>query len=178
MTDNTARHHGADLAKWIGLVLMVLDHAWHVVPAEWQDIYGWVRVPGRLAFPIFCAVIAINVARSAPGDMGSFKRNLVGLLWFEAMSVATLHWNEPMGARLTVLSCLAGGLVIVAAVHHRTLALRVAAVAIFAAGAYVSFPKNIFDYGPWGMLLPAAFYAVSERANVGMARRGCCASQF
>ncbi len=68
----TERHHGADLAKWLGLVLMVLDHAWHVVPAEWQDVYGWVRVPGRLAFPIFCAVMAINVMRAVPGDMDSF----------------------------------------------------------------------------------------------------------
>lgn len=72
---NTERHHGADLAKWLGLVLMVLDHAWYVVPAEWQDVYGWVRVPGRLAFPIFCCVIAINVMRSPRGDLGSFKRN-------------------------------------------------------------------------------------------------------
>ena len=55
-----SRHHGADLAKWLGLALMVLDHAWHVVPAEWQDLYGWVRAPGRLAYPIFCAVIAIR----------------------------------------------------------------------------------------------------------------------
>lgn len=77
------RHHGADLAKWLGLVLMVLDHAWHIVPVEWQDLYGYVRVPGRLAFPIFCAVMAINVMRSNRGDLASFKRNLVGLLGFE-----------------------------------------------------------------------------------------------
>lgn len=43
---STERHHGADLAKWLGLVLMVLDHAWYVVPAEWQDVYEYVERDG------------------------------------------------------------------------------------------------------------------------------------
>lgn len=150
------RHHGADLAKWIGLVLMVLDHAWNALPTEWQSLYGYVRVPGRLAFPIFCAVIAINVMRSAPGDLGALKRNLVGLLWFEALSVATLalSWGE---LRLTVLTTLAGGLVIAAAMHHGTLMLRVAACVILLAGFAANLKSNVIDYGFWGLLMPAAF---------------------
>lgn len=160
------RHHGADLAKWIGLVLMVLDHAFNAIPAEWQSIYGYVRVPGRLAFPIFCAVIAINVMRSPPGDLGSFKRNLVGLLWFEALSVATLalSWGEP---RLTVLTTLAGGLVIAAAMHHGTLMLRVAACTILFAGFAANLQSNVFDYGFWGLLMPAAFMAVFRARDQG-----------
>lgn len=161
---NTERHHGADLAKWLGLVLMVLDHAWYVVPAEWQDVYGWVRVPGRLAFPIFCCVIAINVMRSPRGDLGSFQRNLVGLIGFELLSIGALHWNWPSGAHVTVLTTLAGGLVITAAIHHGTLALRVAACVIVALGFYANFPQTRFDFGDWGMMLPAVFYFVF-RAN-------------
>ena len=163
---STERHHGADLAKWIGLALMVLDHAWNALPAEWQSIYGYVRVPGRLAFPIFCAVIAINVMRSVPGDLGSFKRNLVGLLWFEMLSVATLglSWGEP---RLTVLTTLAGGLVIAAAMHHGTLMLRVAACVILLAGFAATLRENVFDYGFWGLLLPAAFMQVFRARDRG-----------
>lgn len=163
------RHHGADLAKWLGLVLMVLDHAWHVVPAEWQDIYGWGRVPGRLAFPIFCCVIAINVARSAPGDLDSFKRNLVGLLGFEAMSIAALHLNWPGGAELTVLATLAGGLVIAAAIHHGAVVLRVAAGVVFAIGVWLDYSDAGLDYGAWGLLLPAAFMAVFRASDRGAA---------
>lgn len=150
---NSERHHGADLAKWLGLVLMVLDHAWHIVPAEWQDIYGYVRVPGRLAFPIFCCVIAINVIRSAPGDLGSFKRNLVGLLGFEAMSIAALHWNWPGGAELTVLATLAGGLVIAAAIHHGTVVL-----------------------GRGGRCCPPFLWPFSRQAKRAPLNLGCCGS--
>lgn len=165
----TERHHGADLAKWLGLVLMVLDHAWHVVPAEWQDLYGYVRVPGRLAFPIFCCVIAINVARSAPGDLDSFKRNLVGLIGFELMSVAALHWNWPGGAELTVLATLAGGLVIAAAIHHGTVVLRVAACAVIAIGVWLDYSDLGLDYGALGLLLPAVFMAVFSARDRGTA---------
>lgn len=163
------RHHGADLAKWVGLVLMVLDHAWHVVPAEWQDLYGYVRVPGRLAYPIFCAVIAINVMRSAPGDLGSFKRNMVGLLGFEAMSIAALHWNWLGGAELTVLATLAGGLVIATAIHHGTAVLRIAAGTIFAIGVWLDYSDLGLDYGAWGLLLPAVFMAVFRAHDRGTA---------
>ena len=163
------RHHGADLAKWLGLVLMVLDHAWHIVPVEWQDLYGYVRVPGRLAFPIFCAVMAINVMRSNRGDLASFKRNLVGLLGFEAMSIAALHLNWPGGAELTVLATLAGGLVIAAAIHHDTVVLRVAACAVLAIGVWLDYSDLGLDYGAWGLLVPAVFMAVFKASEKGAA---------
>ena len=80
------RDHALDWIKWLALVVMVLDHIWFILPAEWQDPGYGLRVAGRLAFPLFCVAIAANVARQPAGYPVGIRRYLGGLLLFALLS--------------------------------------------------------------------------------------------
>lgn len=50
--------------KWIGLALMLCDHLAAVfLPGE-----VWARLPGRVVFPIFAALMALHLQRGYPPD--------------------------------------------------------------------------------------------------------------
>lgn len=71
--------------KWLGIVVMVLDHAN-------RFLYGF-QVPGlfelgRLAMPLFAFVLAYNLCRPNALDNGTFKRASVRLLLYG--SIATI----------------------------------------------------------------------------------------
>lgn len=82
--------------KWGALVLMTLDH----VDAF---VYGrtllWAGALGRLVFPIFAVVLAINLARPGALERGVYRRVLVRLVAFAALAepahalVASHRWG-------------------------------------------------------------------------------------
>ena len=53
-----SRDPALDLIKWLALVCMVLDHLHGVLPPTLHEYSGWLKVSGRLAFPLFCLAIA------------------------------------------------------------------------------------------------------------------------
>jgi hypothetical protein len=69
--------------KWGALVLMTLDH----VDAF---VYGrsllWAGALGRLVFPVFAVVLAINLARPRALERGVYRRALVRLVVFAALA--------------------------------------------------------------------------------------------
>lgn len=60
--------------KWLGLALMTLDH---VDAFVFHRTLGFATQLGRLVFPIFAAVIAMNLARAGTLERGVYPR----LLW-------------------------------------------------------------------------------------------------
>ena len=53
------RSAGLDLVKWTAMLTMVADHLRFI----WPEAEG-LFVLGRLAFPLFCLAIAVNVGRA------------------------------------------------------------------------------------------------------------------
>lgn len=145
------RDFALDWVKWLALVAMILDHSWFILPPEWQEPGHGLRVAGRLAFPLFCLVIAANIARQPAGFPTGIGRYLGGMLFFAMLSQPAYAKFFENGM-LNILFTLAVGLPIAAAVQHRTPALIVGAlVCTSVAYAYGS----VLTYGTWGVLLPA-----------------------
>jgi len=60
------RSAGLDLVKWTAILTMVADHLRYLWPAA-----DGLFVLGRLAFPLFCLAIAVNVGRGLPGQFAT-----------------------------------------------------------------------------------------------------------
>jgi hypothetical protein len=156
---NFERDNSLDLVKWIALLAMIIDHIWFLLPAETQEITRWMRVFGRLAFPLFSLAIATNVTRQPAGYPGGWKY-LGGLLLFALLS----QWSYSSyfeNGRLNILFTLVLGLVVAQAAHHRMPRLIAAGVvALVIALTY----RPLLSYGMTGVLLPGALlFALQAR---------------
>ncbi|UTW06317.1 TraX family protein [Pseudomonas benzenivorans] len=142
------RDTALDLLKWLALLSMLLDHLRYV----WPSLY-WLYVPGRLAFPLFCLVIAANLRRQAPGQPLPL-RYLGWLLGFALLSEWPYRLLVPAPQVLNILPTLALGLLLAQALERprndqRWLAPGALSLALLA------HPWLMF--GAAGVLLPAAF---------------------
>lgn len=146
---NFERDRSLDLIKWIALITMIIDHSWHILPAELQEPLRWMRTIGRFAFPLFCLAIATNVYRQPTEHSGGWKY-LGGIFLFALISQQP-HSRFFEGNYLNILFTLGLGLVIVQAVHHRTPTLIYAGVTALAVAAVC---RPILSYGLAGVLLP------------------------
>lgn len=151
------RNNSLDLVKWVALLSMIIDHTWYVLPTESQEPFRWMRIVGRLAFPLFCLSIAANVYRQPTEYPGGWKY-LGGMILFALIS------QQPYskffeGNYLNILFTLGLGLLIAQAVHHRTATLIAAGtVALAIAVAY----RPIVSYGLAGVLLPVVLLAALQ----------------
>lgn len=104
-----------DLIKWVAIATMVIDHA----RAIWPSLQV-LTVPGRLAFPLFCLVMASNVARQHRGVPHTSRnaRYLGSLLFFGVISQPI--FTAVFGRDLNIFWLLSSALAITLAVHHRT----------------------------------------------------------
>lgn len=69
--------------KWAALALMTIDHINKFLLASGHPWMFWL---GRLAMPIFAAVLAYNLARPGARERGLYKRTLVRLLLVGAIA--------------------------------------------------------------------------------------------
>lgn len=75
-----------ELLKWLAVVLMTIDHVNKYLLAASQP---WMFYLGRLAMPIFTAVLAYNLARPGAFDKGLYKRTLGRLMLFGIITTPT-----------------------------------------------------------------------------------------
>lgn len=110
------RSAGLDLVKWTAIVTMVADHLRYLWPAA-----DGLFVIGRLAFPLFCLALAINVGRSDPAmwPSRSAARYLGWLLVFGVLSEGPYRWLDTGSQTLNVIPTLTLGLLLAWAIHHR-----------------------------------------------------------
>ena len=144
------RSAGLDLVKWAAMLTMVADHLRFL----WPNADG-LFVLGRLAFPLFCLAIAVNVGRTRAG--GLFTRgNLryLGLmLVFAVLSEPAYRWLDSGSPTFSVMPTLALGLVVAWGVQHSLVSARVLGFAGLLAGWLCS---EQLMYGLPGVLLPGA----------------------
>lgn len=144
------RSAGLDLVKWTAILTMVADHLRYLWPAA-----DGLFIVGRLAFPLFCLALAINVGRSDPGvwPSRSAARYLGWLLVFGVLSEAPYRWLDNGSQTLNVIPTLALGLLLAWAIHHRqALACLLGLSAVLTAALF----SDHLMYGWPGVLLPAA----------------------
>ena len=149
-----------DLLKWLALAAMVLDHLSYLAPEYLANLI----FPGRLAFPLFCGVIAAHAFRQPPGSLTDSKNweYLKRLIVFGCVSQLffLLYLEQPQA---NILFTLAIGLALALAYHHRASHIGVWALLIGVLAFGYSW-RELISYGLSGILLPMAFvYAMKER---------------
>jgi hypothetical protein len=154
------RSAGLDLVKWTAIVTMVADHVRFLWPAA-EGLF----IVGRLAFPLFCLAIAVNVGRSTPGRLFT-RANLRYLGWmlaFMVLSEGPYRWLDPATQTFSVIPTLTLGLLVAWAVHHPPASARLIGLGavLIATGCSAQ-----LMYGLPGVLLPAAWLMARSRGGV------------
>lgn len=145
------RSAGLDLVKWTAMLTMVADHLRFL----WADADG-LFVLGRLAFPLFCLAIAVNVGRARAGALYT-RGNLryLGLmLVFAVLSEPAYRWLDIGSPTFSVMPTLVLGLLVAWGVHHPLRPARLLGFAGLLAGWLCS---EQLMYGLPGVLLPGAW---------------------
>lgn len=152
--------------KLIAICTMLIDHMGYTL---FPGVM-WLRCIGRIAFPIFCFLVAEGCVYTRDR-----KKYALRLLAFALLSEIPFNlmtsgrvWNPYDQNVLWTL--LAGALVCWLmgwALKKRTAAAFLVTGAVMAAAFYLLELVNT-DYGGWGMLLAAMFYGI-RRAPYGLA---------
>ena len=154
--------------KLIAVCTMLVDH----MGATLFPFTPWLRCVGRVAFPIFCFLIAEGCVHTHDR-----RKYALRLLVFAVLS--EVPFNLMLGGALwypyaqnVLWTLLAGALVCWVmdwALRERT-ALSFVLTAAAMAAAFSLLELAATDYGGWGMLLVAAFYGI-HRAPYGPAAK-------
>ncbi|MDF0732891.1 TraX family protein [Pseudomonas entomophila] len=153
----SGRSAGLDLVKWLAMLTMVVDHLRYLWPAA-----DGLFVVGRLAFPLFCLAIAVNVARSrpdAPFTPGN-ARYLAWMLAFSVISEAPYRWLDNATHTFNVMLTLTLGLLVAWGAHQRPARYLGMGAALLAA-----LVGERLMYGLPGVLLPAACLLALQRGG-------------
>ncbi|MFJ4157878.1 TraX family protein [Pseudomonas sp. NPDC089752] len=153
------RSAGLDLVKWTAIVTMVADHLRYLWPAA-----DGLFIVGRLAFPLFCLAIAVNVGRSPAGSLFT-RGNVRYLSWmlaFAVLSEGPYRWLDPATQTLSVIPTLTLGLLVAWGVRHPQLPARL--IGLGALLIATLFSAQLM-YGLPGVLLPAAWLMAHSRGG-------------
>jgi hypothetical protein len=145
--------------KWMALGSMFIDHFGRLLLGHPHD--GWVFAAGRLAFPLFCYVLAINLARDGDAVERAARAWRVArrLALWAIVSVPPSIWARGEPWLLNVLATLALGAVLcaVVAMQGRVVLRTAITVAVAMASWYV-------EFGTAGVfLIPAIYLWATER---------------
>ncbi|MDV9031887.1 TraX family protein [Pseudomonas sp. RAC1] len=156
------RSAGLDLAKWVAILSMVADHLRYLWP-EAVDLF----VIGRLAFPLFCLVIACHVMRVPSGQLyrSTHARYLVWMLAFCVLSEPPYRWLDTGTTTFSVMPTLTLGLLCAWGVHHPQRLARLAAVSAVLVAWLL---RDRLMYGLPGVLLPAGCLLLWNGLRVGL----------
>ena len=133
------------------MLTMVADHLRFLWPAA-----DGLFVLGRLAFPLFCLAIAVNVGRGRGAALYT-RGNLryLGLmLVFAVLSEPAYRWLDSGSSTFSVMPTLVLGLLVAWGVHHPLISARVLGFAGLLAGWLFS---EQLMYGLPGVMLPGAW---------------------
>lgn len=141
-----ARDHNLDLVKWLAFISMFIDHMRHVIPHSADTFFLTL---GRLAFPLFCLMIASHLVRDKrilePKHLISYAAQLG---FFALISEIPMRLLDPASSTLNVLPTLLLGLLLAASVqvHRYAPALLIGGLALLL--------NDFLMYGLIGVLLP------------------------
>ena len=140
-----------DAIKCVAALLMVGDHV-DTILLDGHAVALW-RL-GRIAFPLFCVVSVLHLARGA--DPGRYVLALLALaVPTQAIYAAAFPFGTTEGS---ILFTLAAGIAFATALDRASAGLRHAALAVGLAAVFLApaLAKTAVDFGLAGILLPAA----------------------
>ena len=146
--------------KVIACVTMFVDHAGVVFRADMgnYNLYYAMRIIGRLAFPIYCFLLAEGVANTK-NPMKYGLRLLIGILLAEIPFDLVLFGNYGWDHQSVMVTLFLGFLM--ALVMQKLDRTKLVPVIVFA------FLAELFqtDYGAWGIFMIALFVMTRERKD-------------
>jgi hypothetical protein len=149
-----------ELLKWFALLTMVIDHANKYLLSASQP---WMLYIGRLAMPIFTAVLAYNLARPGAIDKGVYKRTFWRLILFGAITMPSF---VALGATyddsfwpLNILFLFATLVACLWLIEQKTLGTKVAMVVVFVIVGY------LVEYFWFGLGFGIAVWYYSKRPS-------------
>jgi hypothetical protein len=83
-----------ELMKWIGLILMTIDH---INAYYFHYEHHWMFALGRLVMPIFVFVLAYNLARPEFVKKWGHLKTANKMLFFGLLSMPVFHWLRNKG---------------------------------------------------------------------------------
>lgn len=144
--------------KWLALISMVIDHVGRY--GLNHPLESWAFALGRLAFPLFAIVLAMNLAR--PGDrVGRAKRVARRLIVWAAISLIPSWWARGAFWPINVLGTLA-----LAAAFVLVVESVVESLARWTAVLGILVVSVACEFGPAGVLLVASVYGCRARGGV------------
>ncbi|MDQ9169466.1 TraX family protein [Oxalobacteraceae bacterium R-40] len=141
--------------KFLALVLMVLDHTNRFVLGGSMPSFSYV---GRLAFPLFAAILGWNLARPSLSESGADRRMLKRLFLFGlAASIPYVGLLGYQWWQLNILFTLWAGAAIVLLIKSRQPAAMLLAAVLFALSG------TMVDYAWYGVAVCIASWAYSRQ---------------
>jgi hypothetical protein len=143
--------------KWLALVAMTLDHANTYLMHPREPVLYAI---GRLAFPLFAFVLAVNLARPGALARGVHWRVALRLALFGALALVpfTLLWQQRWGWwPLNILFTLLVATLVIALIERGGATRWTAAALLFALGG------ALVDYLWPGIALTVAAWAFARR---------------
>lgn len=142
-----------DTLKWIAIISMVIDHTGYAIFPE----YSFLRVIGRIAFPIFAYLIAKGYRRTRHVNRYTLRLGAFALIsqvpYYYFIQQGGALWSEP-----NIFFTLFVGLLAIRAIDHPNWLVKVLALPLIACA-------DPFDlsYGLYGVLTIIMFYLCEER---------------
>ncbi|XKE46020.1 conjugal transfer protein TraX [Halomonas organivorans] len=135
--------------QWLAVVAMTAEHlARFVLPDAW-GLAPWATLVGRIAFPLFAAMVAWHAVHNTRDPLG-YALRMLAIALIAQLPYALVLDTE----RLNVVFTLALGLLLTAPM------LRIDYPALFVAmfiAVGIGPVADAFEYGPPGLLLVPAF---------------------
>ncbi|MBV9159556.1 MAG: hypothetical protein JO019_03100 [Candidatus Kaiserbacteria bacterium] len=140
--------------KIIAVMTMVIDH----VGLFFFPQYFFLRIIGRLAFPLFAWLIANGAYHTRDLPLYGMRLFALAVVSQVPFTLANVHIGEPL-LYLNVVFTLCCGLLAIAVIQAKR-GLVVASLATLACAALADFIHS--DYGAAGVLAIVAFYVFFE----------------
>lgn len=149
-----------ELLKWAAVVLMTIDHINKFLLAASHPWMFWL---GRLAMPIFTAVLAYNLARPGAREKGIYKRTLGRLLLIGALTSAIFveigGTVENSGWPLNIMFLFAAIVACVWLIEIGSFGAKAAMVVVFVVGGFLA------EYLWFGIGFGIAIWSYSKRPS-------------
>ena len=150
--------------KSLAILTMVLDHGAAVLLSPYNEYYLILRLVGRIAFPIFCFLIAEGTYHSKKLTKYAFRLGIFALVSELPFNLA-FYRNYSFPYHQNVFFTLLIGLGVIA-IHRRIVVHNKKLLSIIPLfiGMYLAYLMKT-DYGAQGVLLIYIFYIARNMTN-------------
>lgn len=158
------RNHQLDFIKWIAIITMVIDHLRYITIIHDLGFNNVLTIIGRIAFPMFCFIMAINFKRIIDqNNTQAIKTYLINLTVFSVFSEFPYRLLDSNKFVLNVMPTLLLSMVLLIIIFKKFKYKWLALTAFFSIIIPIS---PIFMYGIIGIILPASCILLLNKRKI------------